>query len=313
MTLNGTDMTILSTFCSILLAVVTVAANKTQQSAPIHYLSVSRSLQESLLPDFSVGDVVLTVVPSPANPTVWDIDLDYTGYNGSPVVTSSVALFQKDCITEIDLALQLIKQPQPDLPAQFPGDGTFHVDLEADISKIQLDSALWAVNEIDPTKAELAFCIRVDIFYEGILVNFAKTRATIDVTNMGDFAAFDGEVSVQSSSTLTASDDLTISYDVRVYPCDVNAVEVIAEAVAPGTAVRLCVGLADETLQTVYVQNVEEVSYSTDGVGPVPVITSGAPINSNLALVSCVAAAGGGKSSLIVWDRALGAFGWKHT
>ena len=259
--------------------------------------SLSRHLQESLL-DFSVGGVSMTVTPALDNPALWDIDLDYTNYNGSPIVTSSVAILTKDCMNVVDSAM--IYLPQLDPPAQFPGDGTFHVDLQADINLVKDDVSLWSYSEDDLTRAQLAFCVRVDIFYDSVLVNLAKTQATIDITGAADFSS--SQVVIQSATTLTASDETTVSYDVKVFPCNLNSLEVPADPVAPGTAVRLCVKLADENLQNVFVQNVEEVAYSSDGVTSVPVIDSNGPINPSLALLKCVAEPGGCKSFVNVFQ-----------
>lgn len=242
---------------------------------------------------FTIGDSVsLTVESQTGNQLMWNIQMLFQ-YAGTPDVSTVVKLYDSTCSNELPLVDPTIAASDPAVIVD--SNGGFVLSLLVDAAMAQQDASLWTQQDGSPN-AQLAFCSRVELYYESTMVNFATTAVSIDVVAAGGFVSFEDETSVQTATTQTATAQASISYQASIYSCDVDANEIDQPGpTLPGSVVRFCVSLSDSAADSgAYVESVEDLSYrSTDSaLETVDVVGGGVALNA-LALTDCTQHDGG--------------------
>lgn len=272
----------------LLLPLLTCSCTVTTAAAGSNALAVSPNRRLDTLTDFSIGDTVAMAIDS-TDKQFWTVDMSFL-YGGNMAETT-VSVLDWDCTTVLPPGLI----SPAETPLTFGADDlTVHLDVNFGGSQNN-GVGIWTQGE-EESSGQLAFCVRVELYFDGVFVNFAATQTTINVDTSGEFLVFQDEATVRSAVGLFASTQVTIGYQVVVYPCDMNAQPVLeTPTFSPGKAIRLCVSLADsDAHQNVYVSSIQSLSYSSGDASleKIDIVIDGVTQN-QLVLLDCTQLDGG--------------------
>ena len=249
------------------------------------------------LADFTIGETVTMDIDS-TNKQLWAVDMKFVYWGG--IADTIVTVLDWDCTSILPPGLI---SPAENALTFGENDFTVHLDVNFEGSQ-NPGTGIWNPDP-DGMGGDLTFCVRVELFYDGVFVNFAATQTTITVGTSGDFLVFQEETTVRSAVGLAATSQVNIAYEVSVYPCDVSAQPLdLAPVFSPGKAIRLCASLSDsDANQNVYVSNVESLSYHSGdpSLAEMVIVVDGVPQN-QLVLVDCTQVAGGKHTHLVLWQ-----------
>ena len=178
-----------------LLCISLLASSVVTEDATVSLPSTNRRLDELL--NFEIGNTVEVDIDTTTDPTNWAIGIRH-GYPGFSEVSKEIYILDKDCVN--DKRGGAITVADPPVTTDFTSWFQVHLNIDAFAVKSP-DSPFWFVDGNDNTKAELAFCTRVEILYSGVLVNFAKTKVSVVVENDGEIVSFEREAPVDSANT----------------------------------------------------------------------------------------------------------------
>jgi hypothetical protein len=165
--------------------------------------------------------------------------------------------------------------------AAFDDDGkamyfdSFVVDAASDNAMAYLgidlatiaNCSLWTTEDNTTTTASLAFCGRLEVYYDGDLVTFVETdvSARVNLLQGGGFANDTSLVSIHmvQSHAVAQLPHVQVNYPLRVVCCDDTALtQTCPETTAQGEPIQLCVELASPQ-SGVRVGGVHTLSYTS--------------------------------------------------
>jgi hypothetical protein len=151
------------------------------------------------------------------------------------------------------------------------------------------DSNLWT--SLNDTHAEMKFCGRFIVEYDGVFVNFHETDLTVTVNVVSD-SMFESEsvsLDMVQASEVGKYSEVTMDYPLQVFHCDENAVELGSPPteITQGTAVQLCVSLATPR-EGVYVENIYSMTYWSELFpGQVSSVVSNGTVTNGVSQLDC--------------------------